>query len=108
MRTISKEVLAKAGYDEWKPNYFQKKLMDGRDVKYFINVQHYPPSYDNVGSMWDATIQCDTPKGSVMLSTLQWFNNDGKYSHNTIEDVEALFERFWQFLGQPRYEEYEK
>ena len=101
---ISKEILRKAGYREWKEDHFHKRLDDDLGIKYFINIQRIEFSNDTLHTIWSPSIQMETPNGAVEIELVQWFNNDGETSGNTIKDVENYFERIWTFHGMPYYE----
>jgi len=111
MKTISNQKLLDAGYhvfdSVWNNAHrsYQKLFKDEHGKKYFIECYHR--IYPNMPDWWDFELQIESQKGSVMLQTIQWFNDDGEYSQNTIEDVESLFEKFWEFLGKPYYEKNE-
>ena len=110
--TISVEILKENGYTEYKDNsgdfgkrFFQKKFIDKKGEKYFINCYYY--FYANTGGQqrfWDFNMQIETSKGAVEITTVQWFNQDGIYSNNTIKDVEDYFEKMWVANGKPYYE----
>jgi hypothetical protein len=101
---ISKEILRNAGYCEWKEDHFQKRLDDEVGIKYFINIHRIELSNNALHTIWYPSIQIETSNGAVEIELVQWFNNDGETSGNTIKDVENYFERIWNFHGMPYYE----
>ena len=101
---ISRKILLDAGYREWKPDHFQKRVDDEVGIKYFINIQRMELPRIALNTLWSPSIQIETPNGAVEIELVQWFNNDGKTSGNTIEDVENYFERIWTFHEKPYYE----
>ena len=101
---ISKQILISSGYREWKPDNFQKRIDDDIGIKYFIDIKKLELPNDVLHTIWSPSIQIETPNGAVEIELVQWFNNDGKLSGNTIEDVENYFERIWTFHGRPYYE----
>jgi hypothetical protein len=112
--TISAELLKEKGYREYGVGaaefghrLFQKKVVDDLGIKFFITCEF--SFFSNNGRQlrfWDFSAQFKTPKGDVEVSTVQWFNQDGLYSHNSIEDVEQYLEKMWAANDSPYYEKY--
>lgn len=101
---ISKEILLSSGYREWRLDHFQKRFDDESGIKYFIDIIRIGIPSNVVNVMWAPSMQLNTPNGAVQIELVQWFNNGGETSGNTIEDVENYFERLWNFHGKPYYE----
>ena len=98
--TISRELLQRAGYTEWKHNNFQKSFNDHKGRKYSIDCVYT----DVLSGFWEFSIQFETGKGSVVIQTVQWFNENGKHSRNKISDAEDYLEKMWEANGSPYYE----
>lgn len=101
---ISKKILQDAGYREWKPDHFQKRFEDDIGIKYHIDIVRAEIPNSPLHTVWSPSMQIITPKGAVEFELVQWFNDDGKLSGNTIEDVESYLESLWAFHGKPYYE----
>lgn len=103
-KTISREKMLEAGYKEYEVGKFQKCVRDEKGKKYFINCDlHVFP----IGNWWEFYIQIDVKQGNIRIETVQWFNNDGEHSGNTIEGVEDFFEYEWDMHGEPYYERFD-
>lgn len=55
-------------------------------------------------SHWTFEIQFETEFGSVNISTVQWFNQDGIHSKNNHLHAEDYLEKMWMANGSPYYE----
>ncbi len=107
--TISKKKMLEAGYKEYKSNEYQRKVVDKKGTKYFINCKH--DSFPNKsGSMnwWSFDMQIETKYGAVDFQTVQWFNENGKYSQNKIINVHKYFDWLWIKHGKPYYENFKR
>ncbi len=113
--TISKEILLRDGYKEYfdknlmdyGKEFFQKRFVDEKGVKFFINVTHDIFTFQpDISSWWTFSIQFDTEFGSVEIKTIQWFNEDGKYSKNNHLHAEHYLEKIWMANGKPYYKEF--
>lgn len=115
-KTISAEILKEKGYTEYQEKnaefgdrFFQKRFDDNKGKKYFINCKYYFFTQNSEQlRFWEFSMQINTPKGSVEITTVQWFNEDGIHSQNKIEDVEEYFERMWLANESPYYEEFDR
>jgi len=111
-KTISTEVLEENGYKEYNKEtseqgerVFQKRFDDDKGKKYFINCKYYFYAFNGEQKrFWDFSMQIDTPRGAVNINTVQWFNQDGEYSQNTINKVEEYFKKMWLANDKPYYE----
>ena len=101
---ISRKILLDAGYREWKLDHFQKRFEDEIGIKYHIDIVRLEIPNETLHVVWSPSMQIITPNGAVEIELVQWFNNDGELSGNTIEDIEEYFERIWTFHGKPYYE----
>ena len=114
--TISSKLLEEAGYKDWNnpnkdsitANNWQKCLKDDKGKKYFINIKETigwnGENNSESEHNWWSSIQLETDKGSVEFSLVQWFNESGQYSGNTIQNMEDYFEQIWNFHHCPYYE----
>lgn len=113
-KTISDKILLDNGYTEYEQRgsdfgerFFQKKVTDKRGVKYFIDCKYYFFAINGKQSrFWDFSMQLETKNGAVEIQTVQWFNQDGIHSGNTIKDVEEYLEKIWITHDSPYYEVY--
>ena len=105
--TISFNILIDNGYNEWKVDHFQKRIDNDYGKKYFINCKKYViPMKDSNVNWWEFDVTLKSKNGSINISTVQWFNNDGIHSQNTIQDVENYFETIFNFHDKPYFEKY--
>ena len=103
--TISKKRISEAGYEEYKPNEYQRRVVDNKGTKYFINCKHCTfPKSSSIGDWWEFSMQIETKYGTVNFQTVQWFNENGKYSQNKIINVHKYFDWLWMKHGKPYYE----
>lgn len=119
--TISSEKLIAAGYTRWKftPDEYtfaqhQKRVtdQDGR-TKYFINIDEtkgWNPtvnSTDEFHNFWPSIqfqIKIADTFQSIDVRCIQWFNESGKYSGITIEQMEEYLDSVWGRLNGEFYE----
>lgn len=119
--TISAEKLIASGYHLWSTNpdehtigRYQKRILDGDSrTKYFININEtsgWNP-HINTGiefhNFWPSIqfqiLVADTFQ-SIEIRCIQWFNESGKYSGITIEQMEEYLDEVWHRLGGVYYE----
>ena len=119
--TISTEKLIASGYNRWSttPNeytiaQYQKRVLDrdGR-TKYFINIRETGgwEWQDDAGTVFNnywPSIQFQVKIGdtfqSIEVNCVQWFNESGKYSGITIEQMEEYLDSVWVRLNGEFYE----
>ena len=105
--TISEKRMSEAEYKEYKLNEYQRIVVDDKGTKYFINCKHFTyPRKLVTNNWWKFSMQIDTKYGSVNFQTVQWFNDNGKYSQNKIINVHKYFNWLWMKHGKPYYEVY--
>jgi len=108
-KMITKEKLIKAKYLEYQDTYkgegkylMQKRIMDKKGTKYFINYYiynmsaYYSPKYPCELS-YDVEVQFDKGKETFNLILLA-------SSKHTIKSVELFFEDVFKKLGCDRYD----
>lgn len=86
-------------YERW----FQKRFRDENgSTKYFIEVVH---TIMDRHEGYHFEIQLN-PNGydTINIETVQWFNDDQKYSTMTLEKAEELFERIFKLLNCKSYD----
>lgn len=103
MKTISKALLLEHGYKERYDDYdkvvkFNKSIFDDKSKKkYEIEVTEY---CFWSSKFWDFEAIFRLENGNIIkLSTVQWFNNDGRTTGNTIDDAERFIEGSWISLN---------
>jgi hypothetical protein len=103
--TISEAILNALGYKEWQKNDFQKRIEDDIGIRYHINVNRTDIPFDGRRmNVWSFNVQFSASHGAIDVELTQWFNDDGRYSGNTVADAEDQFDRIWESLGKPYYE----
>lgn len=100
--TINVKLMLDANYTEFEHNKFQKKIIDKKGIKYFINAEYYQHTTTHYG--WQFKVQFETVLGAVNVELVQWFNNNGIDSEVTIKDAEDYFEFIWNANSKPYYE----
>lgn len=119
--TISSQKLTASGYTCWKSTpdeqtvaYWQKRVTDqaGR-TKYFINIDEtagWNPtvnSADEFHNFWPSIqfqIKVADTFQSIDVRCIQWFNESGKYTGITIEQMEKYLDSVWVQLNGEFYE----
>ena len=91
--------MKQAGYREYEPDNFQKRVEDTQGIRYYINAKFYQIRDLTI---WGFNVQMETSHGAIQIELVQWFN--GIYSKNTIDDAELYFDGIWQYNGKPYYE----
>lgn len=119
--TISAEKLIASGYNRWSitsneytVSQYQKRVLDQDDrTKYFINIRETRgwAWCDDVGTPFNnywPSIQFEVKIGdtfqSIEVNCVQWFNESGKYSGITIEQMEEYLDSVWVRLNGEFYE----
>lgn len=77
-------------------NFYQKKVTDGKGIKYFINVYEYTETND-----FEIELQFIVNKFTINITI---FNFDKEM---TLEDIEKEIEKIWINNGSPYYEVWE-
>lgn len=119
--TITPEKLIASGYTCWKSTpdeqtvaYWQKRLrnQDGR-TKYFININESAgwnpdtnggPEFRNFWPSVQFAVKVADTFQSIEIDCIQWFNECGKYSKISIEQMEEFLDSVWVRLNGEFYE----
>lgn len=112
-----KEKLLKTGYKNYRDkiykDLFQKKFVDEKGTKYFIDfIQNFNYNYDYEGFLFRMTCQLhviiDNKKVTIDVNGNQWFNTEEKeYQHKffpKLEEIEKFVDNLWKHLGSHYYE----
>lgn len=97
-------------FEPFATNAYQKKYVDKKGVKYFINCYEYDyTDLDREEPIYNSWTKAWTFKGQFVLmdgrtfdfKTVGWYFYPTKWGHKvcTLEDVEAFFENMWNSLG---------
>ena len=98
-----KEKLLKQGYSKWKqpdnePTLYQKKIVDKKGIKYFINCYHYISlKHPSIRESWEFRFQTESDFGTV--NTIL-FNTE----NITVNQIESFMENTWINFGAKYYE----
>ena len=101
---MNKEILIKHGYrrynqPETEPTLYQKKVVDKKGIKYFINCHHYIfPERSPIKDSWEFKLQIESTHG-IINTTL--FNTD-----KTINQIEVFIEETWEHYGSIYYDKF--
>jgi len=112
--TISEEILLKDEYKKFvhpeaERILYQKKVVDEKGIKYFINCYYDEiKTKENLLKFWNFSIQIKSEQGTVNIETVQWFNQDGIYTGKNHLNAEEYFEKMWMYHGKNYYEEFVK
>lgn len=105
---ITKKRLLNKGYDEWKPNHFQKCFREYHKThtskRYFININYFNIPIRRV-KLEGFTLKVQFQ--NVIFNKKEiCYNVEFDCTNLSIEDIEKFIEQQWINLGKPYYEKY--
>ena len=105
---IAEEQLQKLDYRKWGPTawfpfcdfFYQRRVTDEQGIRYFIDVKHYPTEIYHgvkVGGAWEVEMNINEPPVRFAITHPE-----------SINEFESLCHKFWEMMGKPYYELYQK
>jgi len=98
---LNKKDLLSNDFKEYKDNHFQKRVWEGSNTKYFINVEYY--EFDASGITYKS-FECKVQFMHAVYNKKDiCYNYDFNCSEFTIKEIEGIVEKLFIDANKPYY-----